>query len=381
MFKKYQLKSYNFRLAVIVILTTIYGIIIINSADSYFTLKQSIGLVMGIVIMGFLSFVDYHWILRFYWVIYFFNILLLLVVKIMPKSSHGAARWIDLGFFQLQPSELSKIFLILFTAKILSSYKDKINNLKFLALLAVILGIPLLLIVSQPDLSTTILIFLVLFSLIYTTGLSYKIIGTALLIIVPIVTAFFIYISNPDNKLFFLEDYQRERILTFLNPESNEDGEYQQEYSVKAIGSGKLSGKGLNNDEPSSLKNANYIAEAQNDFIFAVIGEELGFLGCCLALLMLAWIVFECILAAIRAKDFVGKLICIGVASYIAFQSFINIGVVTRLLPNTGLPLPFFSYGLTSLLTLFISIGIVLNISLQRNVLRDDEIFAKDFKG
>ena len=225
--------------------------------------------------------------------------------------------------------------------------------------------------------------FLILFTVIFCAGLSYKIIGIALLIIVPVVSGFMIYISNPDNKVFFIQDYQRTRIMAFLNSDANEydDSNYQQEYAERAIGSGQLSGKGLNNDDPSSLKNAHYIAEAQNDFIFAVIGEELGFVGGCITILLLSWIVIECIIVAVKAKDFAGRLICCGVSAYIGFQTFINIGVVTRLLPNTGLPLPFFSYGLTSLFSLFISMGVVLNVSLQRKVERDDDIFADDFKG
>ena len=261
-------------------------------------------------------------------------------------------------------------------------YKDKINDWRFLTILAILLAIPLAFILKQPNLSTTLLTFLILFTVIFCAGLSYKIIGIALLIIVPVVSGFMIYISNPDNKVFFIQDYQRTRIMAFLNSDANEydDSNYQQEYAERAIGSGQLSGKGLNND-PSSLKNAHYIAEAQNDFIFAVIGEELGFVGGCITILLLSWIVIECIIVAVKAKDFAGRLICCGVSAYIGFQTFINIGVVTRLLPNTGLPLPFFSYGLTSLFSLFISMGVVLNVSLQRKVERDDDIFADDFKG
>ena len=166
-----------------------------------------------------------------------------------------------------------------------------------------------------------------------------------------------------------------------MNLKNNEDGAYQQKYSVQAIGSGQLSGKGLNNDDPSSLNNAHYIAEGHTDFIFAVMGEELGFIGCCMAILLLSWIVIECIIAAVRAKDFAGRLICCGVAAQIGFQSALNIAVATQLLPNTGQPLPFFSYGLTSLVSAYISMGVVLNVSLQRNVERDDEIFADDFRG
>ena len=381
MFKKYKLRSYNFRLAILVIVASLYGIVVINSADSSYTLKQCVGLALGVVIMFVLSFVDYTWILKYYWIIYIINILFLAAVPLIGKGSHGAKRWINLKVFQIQPSELSKILMILVTAKILSMYKDKINDWKFLCILAVVLAIPLVLVVIEPDLSTTIMTFIILFFVVFCAGLSYKIIGLVCVIVVPILVGGFIYISNPDNKVFFREECERERIMDFLYPDENDDGIYQQKMSETAIGSGRLKGKGLDTDDPASLKNANYIPEAQTDFIFTIIGEELGFIGCISAILLLFWIVIECIIIAIRTKDFAGRLICCGVAVYIGVQSFINIGVVTRILPNTGLPLPFFSYGLTSLLVLFISIGIVMNINLQIKSEKDDDIFAKDFRG
>lgn len=381
MFKKYQLKSYNFRLLLILMITALFGIVVINSANPEYTLKQCFGLVLAVSLMLFISFVDYNWILKYYWVWYVINIIFLILVKAAGKSSHGAKRWIQVLGFQFQPSELSKLILILVTAKIVSMYKDRINDWRFLIILACVLGLPLLLIASQPDLSTTILTFLILFTIIFCAGLSYKTIGIAILVIVPVLVGSLFYISNENNKVFFLKDYQRNRIVSFLHPEENDAGVYQQEYAVKAIGSGQLSGKGLDNDDPTSMKNANYIAEAHTDFIFAVIGEELGFAGCMAVIILLSLIVIECIITAVRAKNFVGRLICCGVAAYIGFQAFINLGVVTQILPNTGLPLPFFSYGLTSLLVLMMSMGIVLNISLQRNVIKDDDIFAKDFKG
>lgn len=381
MFKKYQLKSYNFRLLLILMITALFGIVVINSANPEYTLKQCFGLVLAVSLMLFISFVDYNWILKYYWVWYVINIIFLVLVKAAGKSSHGAKRWIQVLGFQFQPSELSKLILILVTAKIVSMYKDRINDWRFLIILACVLGLPLLLIASQPDLSTTILTFLILFTIIFCAGLSYKTIGIAILVIVPVMVGSLFYISNENNKVFFLKDYQRDRIVSFLHPEENDAGVYQQEYAVKAIGSGQLSGKGLDNDDPTSMKNANYIAEAHTDFIFAVIGEELGFAGCMAVIILLSSIVIECIITAVRAKNFAGRLICCGVAAYIGFQAFINLGVVTQILPNTGLPLPFFSYGLTSLLVLMMSMGIVLNISLQRNVIKDDDIFAKDFKG
>lgn len=384
MLKKYQLRSYNIRLVIALLITSGFGIIVINSANSTYTIRQCIGLAISLFLMAAVSFIDYNWILKYYWLIYIVNLAALLAVKQFGHESHGAKRWIKVPLIgQFQPSEFTKLLLILFTVKLLCMYKDKINDWRFLTILAILLAIPLAFILKQPNLSTTLLTFLILFTVIFCAGLSYKIIGIALLIIVPVVSGFMIYISNPDNKVFFIQDYQRTRIMAFLNSDANEydDSNYQQEYAERAIGSGQLSGKGLNNDDPSSLKNAHYIAEAQNDFIFAVIGEELGFVGGCITILLLSWIVIECIIVAVTAKDFAGRLICCGVSAYIGFQTFINIGVVTRLLPNTGLPLPFFSYGLTSLFSLFISMGVVLNVSLQRKVERDDDIFADDFKG
>lgn len=197
---------------------------------------------------------------------------------------------------------------------------------------------------------------------------------TVLLIMVPIVLALFVYIQTPNQKL--LKPYQVNRILAFKNPDAqeNEDDRYQQENSVRAIGSGQLTGKGLNNDDPNSVKNAGLIPEAQTDFIFSVIGEELGFVGSIITVLLLSWIVGECLYAAVRARNFEGRLVCCGAASWIAFQSFINIGVTTLILPNTGLPLPFISYGLSSLMSLAICMGIILNISLQRNAVDEDAV-------
>lgn len=379
MFKKYQLRSYNFRLVILVIVSTIFGIAVINSADSSFTLKQCIGFCMSLAVMVFVSFVDYNWIMKFYWLGYIGCIGLLLAVELFGKTANNAQRWLDLGPVQIQPSELSKVILIIFVSKLIAVYKDKLNTWKFLVVLAVLCAVPLMLILMQPSLSTTLVIVLILLTIIYCAGLSYKIIGIVVAAIIPISIGLVLYISNPNQIL--LKPYQRNRIMTFFNPEENEAGAYQQEYSEQAIGSGQLTGKGLDTEDPSSLKNTGYIAEAQTDFIFAVLGEELGFVGCVFTIILLSAIVIECIIAAVRAKDFAGRLVCCGVSGYIAFQSFINIGVATRILPNTGQPLPFISYGLTSLMTLYIAIGFVLNIGLQRNVERDDDIFADDFRG
>lgn len=386
MFKKYKLRSYNFRLIALITITCIYALMVVNSANSSYTIKQGAGMAAAYLMMIFISFVDYKFITKYYWLWYAIGNILLVLVLLIGKSSHGAKRWLGIGTsFQIQPSEFMKLIIAIFLAKVISMYKDRLNTWKFLVIIALVLLVPILLIVKEPDLSTTVMVVLIVVTIIFCAGISYKIIGMVLLVVVPLIAAFLVYIiATPDP--IFMEQYQRNRIVDFIYGSDSTDGTvsagvYQQNYAVQAIGSGQLSGKGLNNEDPSSLKNAGYIAEAQNDFIFAVIGEELGFVGGLITIFLLFTIVIECIITAVRAKDLEGRLICCGVAAYIAFQTFINIGVVTKLLPNTGLPLPFFSCGVTSLVNLFAAMGIVLNINLQRNVDRDDEIFADDFRG
>ena len=162
-----------------------------------------------------------------------------------------------------------------------------------------------------------------------------------------------------------LDDYQFRRIMAWLNPTEYADDAYQQQNSIIAIGSGQLYGKGLYNNDISSVKNGNFIVEPQTDFIFAVTGEELGFIGCAAVIILLALIVMECLWIGKNAREKEGMIICCGFSGLIAFQSLVNISVATGLMPNTGIPLPFVSYGLTSLVMLYMGVGIVLNVGLQ----------------
>ncbi|WP_284473745.1 MULTISPECIES: FtsW/RodA/SpoVE family cell cycle protein [Clostridia] len=368
-------------------MTSVFALSVVNSANSAYTMKQGAGIALSFVIMIIVSFIDYNWILKYFWIWYgIVTVMLIGVLTVFGHGSHGATRWFKIGPVQLQPSEFLKLALILLVAKLVAANKEKLNSIKFLALIACLTLFPILLVALQPNLSTTILLCLIVVAMLYCAGVSYKIFGIAILIAVPLISAFLVYVVSVEHPIL-VKDYQRKRIVDFIEGnksdevDMNDAGTYQQAYAVQAIGSGQLYGKGLNNNDTSSLKNAGYIAEAQNDFIFAVIGEELGFTGCCITIFLLFLIVLECIIAAVRAKDFGGRLICCGVAIYIGLQTFINIGVVSWILPNTGVPLPFFSCGITSLLTLFIAMGIVLNVSLQRIVDRDDDMFADDFRG
>lgn len=362
MLRQYKLRDYRFSLIIWVTALTILGIMVIGSAQESSQQKQIIGLAVGLVCMVVLSFMDYTWLLNFYWIYYLGGVGLLAAVLLVGVNVNGATRWINIGF-QFQPSDVMKIILILFFAKFFPRHEEKLNTPKIILSSMVLLGIPLFLIYKEPDMSTSIVTALTFCAIIFVAGLSYKIIGSILLVTIPVAVILLSIILRPGQTL--IENYQLTRIMAWLKPSEYAQQAYQQTNSIIAIGSGQLYGKGLNNNMVSSVKNGNFIAEPQTDFIFAVAGEELGFLGCCLIVLLELFIAVECIRIGRRAKDLEGTLICCGLASLILFQSFLNICVATGLMPNTGIPLPFFSYGMTSLISFCIGIGIVLNVGLQ----------------
>ncbi|MGL5260126.1 MAG: FtsW/RodA/SpoVE family cell cycle protein [Lachnospiraceae bacterium] len=364
MLRFYRLRDYDFKLIILVVIISIIGILSIGSAKDSVQDKQIFGMAFGLVLMVILSLVDYSFILSFYWIIYVVNIVLLLSVTIFGRVVGGAQRWVTILGIQFQPSETAKILLILFYAQFIMKHKDKLNTFKVLLMSFGLLIFPLYLIYTQPDLSTSIMIVILFCVMIFVGGLSFKIIGTILAIIIPTAILFLSIILQPNQTI--LQGYQIRRILAWLQPESYADSiAYQQLNSITAIGSGQLWGKGLNNNVLTSVKNGNFISEPQTDFIFAIIGEELGFVGSCSVIILLFLISINCLMIAKKSKDLAGTIIATGVASIVGFQGFINIAVATGLMPTTGIPLPFVSYGVTSLVSLYIAIGIVLNIRLQ----------------
>ncbi|MCI9658411.1 MAG: rod shape-determining protein RodA [Lachnospiraceae bacterium] len=363
MFRQYQLRDFRLRLVVFVYAITILGILIIGSARAENQSQQLFGMVLGTIAMLAFALIDYHYMLNFYWLIYGFNMLLLIAVQLAGTRVNGAKRWLDLGVFRFQPSDLTKLLLILFFAKLFTKYRESINSWKVIFLSGVLLAIPLYFVYEQPDLSTSITIMFVFCVLIYIGGLSYKIIGAVLAILIPSAIIFINLIMQEGQQI--LDEYQFKRIMAWLNPAEYADDAYQQQNSIIAIGSGQLYGKGLYNNDISSVKNGNFIVEPQTDFIFAVTGEELGFIGCAAIIILLALIVMECLWIGKNAREQEGTIICCGIGGLIAFQSLVNICVATGLMPNTGITLPFVSYGLTSLVMLYMGIGIVLNIGLQ----------------
>lgn len=366
MIKQYKLRFYNFRLVVFLLAISAIGVLLVGTAREDLQNKQIAGVILGVVVMLVLSLIDYSWIMNFQWIMYGGNLVMLLGVRLFGDSANGAARWLDLGFVRFQPTELAKIIIILFFAKFFMDHEEDLNTFRTIVQSAVLLIIPLVLIYAQPDMKNTITITVIFCILIYIAGLSYKIIGGVILITVPLLIIFLSIVVQPDQNL--IPDYQRDRIMSFLYPENEEysDDIEQQNNSKTAIASGELIGKKLNGDSSgASVNDGNFVAENQTDFIFAVAGEEYGFIGCVVIILLLLFIALECIRMSLRAKDMAGKIICCGIGGVVALQSFINICVATGIAPNTGTPLPFVSYGLTSLVSLFIGMGLVLNVGLQ----------------
>lgn len=363
MFKQYKLKNYKFILIMFVIALNTLGVLLVGSASPSDMKKQMLGMISGLALMLVVSVIDYNFILKFSWLIYLAGVGMLVLVMVAGDDSKGAQRWFQIGGFRFQPSELVKILLILFFAYYFMKHEEKINSAGVLLGSFVLVGIPLGLIMAQPNLSTTIVTTLIFAAMLFVAGVSYKLVTGVLVTCVPSFLILMTLIIQ--DKVPFIRPYQIGRIMAWLYPEDYPDIAYQQQNSIMAIGSGLLWGKGLNNTDPTSVKNGKFILEPQNDFIFAVAGEELGFVGSVVIILLLLFITIECIFIARKAKDTAGRLIGSGMAALIGFQSIVNISVATGLMPNTGVTLPFVSYGLTSIWSLYIGIGLVLNVGLQ----------------
>lgn len=324
-------------------------------------IKHGAFFLIGLVLMLLAANVDYEYFSQFYIPIYVLNILLLITVLLVGSESKGATRWIAIGPLTIQPSEFAKVMMIFCLAKLITDRQKQLNELPTLAFLCVALGIPLILVQKQPALSASLVLVAIFCIELFVAGLDWRIIRTILIVIVPIVALILIDVSleNPifTDKIF--AEHQFNRILSFVDPSRDASLYYQTEKSISAIGSGQLTGKGL---FKGTLNQLSYLPEPHNDFIFSVIGEEFGFLGCIFVLAVLLFIVFRCIVVATSARDTFSQLVAAGIAGMFAFQTFVNAGVATGILPNTGMSLPFVSYGGSSMWTNMVAIGLILNI-------------------
>ncbi|MCC8024342.1 MAG: rod shape-determining protein RodA [Clostridium sp.] len=368
MFLDYDFRYFNFRLILYMIALNVIGVLVIRSAtnlDADAVNKQLLGVLVGLAIAIGLSLIDYHKILNFSMIIYVFCIASLIAVLIWGREVNNARRWIEVpAIGQLQPSEFVKIGLIVTFSWYFMKYQERINQVSTVIIAAVLFLIPAFLIFEQPNLSTCLVAMVMVLGIVFASGISYKWIMGTLAVTIPVVATFVYLLLN--GMIPFIKEYQAGRILAWFYPDQYGEARYQQNNSIIAIGSGQLRGKGLYNTTIASVKNGNFLSEEQTDFIFAVIGEELGFIGCVAVIILFLLIVYECLMMAGRARDLSGRLLCTGMATLIAFQAFANIAVATGIFPNTGLPLPFISYGSSSLISIFVGMGLALNVGLQR---------------
>ena len=370
----YDFKQYDLRLLFLMILLNTAGIFIVRSAISAESFKdtlvvrQILGSFVGLSMCIGISLFDYRKLCKYSPYLYAASVILLAVRIYGTASGHGATRWITVPILgKLQPAEFVKVALILFFADYLQKAKEDINTVHGLVLEGLYLMLPIGLVLIQPNLSTAIIMTVIVFAMTFASPLKLRFILAFLgIAAVVLLLLFYFFSSGLYDKIPVLQDYQVKRILTFLNPDENSSGFAQQMYSIMAIGSGMFKGKGLFNHSIFSVKNGNFLVEEDNDFIFAVIGEELGFRGSIIIIIIFLLIIIECLIIAYRAKTLSGRLICVGVMAWIGFQTYTNIAVATGLFPNTGITLPFFSRGVSSLLSVYFGLGIVLNVALQR---------------
>ncbi len=374
MLKHYHIRDYDFKLIILVAAITTIGILAIGSAKESLQSRQLAGAVFGFFLMLVISLFDYTIILKFYWIMYAVNLILLWLVQAIGVNVNGSQRWLNLFGIQFQPSEAAKILLILFYAQFIMKHKESMGTFRIVAGCVVLFAPSIYLILKQPDLSTSIMVVILFCVIMFVGGVSWKYVILAISVAVPAFIIALTLILQPEQHI--INEFQQRRILAWLYPDEYSDTEaYQQTNSMTAIGSGMLYGKGYNTNEISSVKNGNFIAEVETDFIYAVIGEEFGFVGGCAVIVLLIFISFECIMVARKAKDLAGTIIAAGVAALVGFQGMLNIAVATGASPNTGIPLPFVSYGLTSLVSLYIGIGFVMNVRLQ---CKNDRGVSKD---
>lgn len=378
-FKQYDWRKYNIPLVCIVVILEICSAFFVKYAgiatenpavgNSYFK-RQIIWIFVSLIIMVGVSLVDYKRICDIAIVIYIVVALLALATQ-TPWGVRGgsgdsdAKRWLQFPGFTFQPSEVCKIGVILMLAVFFANAKEEMDSVKTFVLGGIIAMVPVVFILIQPDLSSSMVIVFIFVVMVFAAGISYKIFLPIVATVIPLVLGGIWLVQQPFiyNKLGSIK-YQVNRIVAYRNPDMYKDSlNYQQTNSISSIASGGLVGKLAKGD--IALRNYNRVDVCESDFIFSVMSEEVGFIGCALIIILLMLVVFMCVRTAKRCNDTKGYLIAIGISAMLMFQIFANIGVSTMILPNTGLPLPFLSRGITSAMCCAISVGVVLNIGMQ----------------
>lgn len=342
--------------------SALYGLLLVTSATKSIGSKslivvQCAAIIIGLLVMAFLSKTDYSLFLELSSIIFGGYVFLLVLVLIIGtgRNETGTMGWISLGPVNIQPSEFAKIGFIITFACHLEKIGDKINRFKSLAMLGLHALIPLALILMQPDYGTAMVFVFITVVMLFCAGLKIRYFASAIVAFAA---------STPFLWHFVLDEYQKNRILVFLNPEMSPMGSgYNVIQSKLAVGAGQFVGKGLFKGTQIQL---GFLPGKHTDFIFAVAGEELGFIGCIIIVALLITIIFRCIRCSGIVKRNGGSYICAGVAAMFIFQAFENIGMCIGIMPCTGIPLPFFSYGGSSVITSFLAVGLILSIYKRR---------------
>ncbi len=360
-----RLRKIEWWIPLLALVLCIIGLIALYSASYDTNLeefkKQTVWIGISLILMLIVMLIDYKVLVKVSPIFYGISIIMLIAV-LFTKPISGARSWFIIGddLFSFQPAELSKIFIILFMSYIISFIqirkgRNEINKISKLMLILLALAIPLALIIIEPDYGTAAAYIVSFLLMIFVAGIDKKYIILATLIVV---------IAAPVTYNFILPDHAKKRIDTFLNPESDPSGAGYNIYQSKlAIGSGQITGMGVLKGNQTQL---GYLYPKTTDFIFAVIGEEMGFIVAALVILLNITIIVKAIQVAKGIKDEAGAYVAIGIAGIFLFHTLENVGMTMGLLPITGVPLLFVSYGGSSMMTSFIAIGILLNISSQR---------------
>ncbi|MHB8618154.1 MAG: rod shape-determining protein RodA [Chloroflexota bacterium] len=354
-------RHFDYVLLVTTLLLVVYGILMVYSATVANTPKsqpflstlpghQAIFAVVGLVLLLLTASLDFRWVRSLGYAIYAANLVLLLAVAFIGVRSHGSQRWIDLSVFRFQPSELAKLLVILALARFFADHQDRIQQFRYVLLSLVLVGLPVALVYVQPDFGTATVLVAIWGGMAIVAGVRLVhlgLLGGAAALVAPLVWQ-------------IMKGYQRSRLLIFLNPEADPTGQgYNMIQSRISIGSGGWLGQGFAHGTQSQL---DFLKVQHTDFIFAVLGEELGFLGAIALFLLFIILLFRVLRVASLSKDVFGRTFAAGLATMLLFQMFVNIGMTIGVMPVTGIPLPFISYGSSNLLTTLLACGILQSV-------------------
>ncbi len=369
-------KNLNLFVPLLTLMIIIIGFIVLSSAVEInnpeqggmnLIYRQLTAAVLGLGFIFLMQFIDYRKLKYFHITFYVLTIGLLVYILFSAEQIGGARRWLSWGWFRFQPSEFAKIFVVLFLASYLEKKEDELQTLKGFLKPFILISVPFVLILLQNDLGTALILLFIFLAMLFVAGANRKMllvfIGALLLItVLIIVSQLFLEVQVP-----FLQEYQINRLLIFINPGIDPQGSgYNVIQSLIAVGSGGFSGKGWFAGTQNQL---NFLPEKHTDFIFAVFGEEFGFIGVSVLLILYFFLLSQFINIALEIKDKYGKLIITGIASMFFFHIFENIGMSMGLMPITGIPLPFLSYGGSSMVAFLIGIGLIINVNIHRKKL------------